>query len=202
VDSVDLEAGAHQKRWFDVRTYDGRTLPFPDEHFDVIFSSNVLEHIRDLDAIFGELLRVARKNALHIHLLPSSPWRFWTSVAHYPYLVARFVFGRGGQCEAAPPSAANPARRRWWRRVWRAVVPVAHGEYSSSFAELWYFSARRWRREFRRHGFEVVEQYPASVFYTGYTLLPKLSLKARRRLAAVAGSGCNAFVLRRRGGKG
>ena len=198
VSSVDVAGSETERQWFEVRRYDGRTLPFDGGQFDVVFSSNVLEHIRGLDSIFDELKRVAKREAIHVHLLPSSSWRFWTSVAHYPYLIARYVFKQTKSLGEASHSAPSQSRGRLWRSIRRALVPAAHGEYPSSLAELWYFSSPRWRREFRRHGFEVVAQYPASIFYTGYTLLPELSVTARRRLAVLAGSGCNVFVLRSR----
>jgi SAM-dependent methyltransferase len=40
--------------------YDGRTLPFPDGHFDSIFSSEVFEHIFNLSEILPELHRVLK----------------------------------------------------------------------------------------------------------------------------------------------
>jgi SAM-dependent methyltransferase len=40
--------------------YDGRSLPFPDGHFDSIFSSEVFEHIFNLSEILPELHRVLK----------------------------------------------------------------------------------------------------------------------------------------------
>jgi len=40
--------------------YDGKTLPFPDNHFDSIFSSEVFEHIFNLPEIMLELKRVLK----------------------------------------------------------------------------------------------------------------------------------------------
>ena len=40
--------------------YDGRKLPFKNESFNVIFSCQVLEHVQDLQAVFGELARVCK----------------------------------------------------------------------------------------------------------------------------------------------
>ncbi|RYZ31384.1 MAG: class I SAM-dependent methyltransferase [Sphingobacteriales bacterium] len=40
--------------------YDGKTLPFPDNHFDGIFTTEVVEHIFNLEAIVPELHRVLR----------------------------------------------------------------------------------------------------------------------------------------------
>ncbi|HVN77000.1 MAG TPA: class I SAM-dependent methyltransferase [Thermoanaerobaculaceae bacterium] len=41
--------------------YDGHTLEFPDEAFDVVTCVDVLEHVPDYDRLLDELLRVSRK---------------------------------------------------------------------------------------------------------------------------------------------
>ncbi len=40
--------------------YDGRTLPFPDQQFDVVFSMLVFEHIQHVDLTFAEIRRVLK----------------------------------------------------------------------------------------------------------------------------------------------
>lgn len=42
--------------------YDGKTIPFPEGTFDCIFSTEVAEHIFNLEAIVKELQRVLKKN--------------------------------------------------------------------------------------------------------------------------------------------
>jgi len=59
VHAVDLESSQYlKKRVFDVRNYDGQALPFPDVHFDLVVSSNVLEHVPDLSRMHAEIRRV------------------------------------------------------------------------------------------------------------------------------------------------
>ncbi len=48
---------SHEKEEVDVY-YDGKTLPFEDESFDGVFSSEVFEHIFNLDVILAELNRI------------------------------------------------------------------------------------------------------------------------------------------------
>lgn len=198
VESIDLATRVKREMLFPVRDYDGGKFPFGDAEFDYVFSSNVLEHIRDLDLAFAEMKRVAKPDATFIHLLPTPAWRWWTNLAHWPYLFRRYVLRRreSGMDVTMPDSIGDTARKRGVLHLAkRALIPAAHGEYPNAIAELWYFSAARWRREFRRHGFTLVEQKPAGIFYTGYGIA-SISAEARRRLAHVLGSACTIFVLR------
>jgi SAM-dependent methyltransferase len=45
-------------------------LGFPDQHFDLIVSSEVLEHVPDLGAAFAEMRRVLKPGGRHIFTVP------------------------------------------------------------------------------------------------------------------------------------
>ena len=45
----------------DADTVDGVCLPYPDDSFDVVLSSETIEHVPDYTKVVSELLRVARK---------------------------------------------------------------------------------------------------------------------------------------------
>src|SRR6476646_7017983 len=53
--------------------YDGKTLPFLDGQFDSIFSSEVFEHVFNIDDILKELNRVLKINGL---ILITCPFAF------------------------------------------------------------------------------------------------------------------------------
>ncbi len=44
---------------------------FPDNHFDFIFSQEVIEHVEDLDSTATELARITRQGGVHLHLYPA-----------------------------------------------------------------------------------------------------------------------------------
>lgn len=54
-------------------TYDGKTLPFPDKSFDVVFFGYVLHHIRHQEIIMKEACRVARKYILILEDVYTNP---------------------------------------------------------------------------------------------------------------------------------
>jgi 2-polyprenyl-6-hydroxyphenyl methylase/3-demethylubiquinone-9 3-methyltransferase len=45
----------------------GDKLPFEDESFDVVYCCDVLEHIRDWDAVIGEIVRVLKRSGVFFY---------------------------------------------------------------------------------------------------------------------------------------
>lgn len=185
--------------FYPVGPYDGRHVPYPAGSFDIVFTSNVLEHVRELEAMMREIGRVLAPGGLAVHVVPSATWRLWTSVSHYGY-VAAFVLGlrrRGHPSGGHGGVAAEVAARGWRTAVRRALLAGPHGEDSSAWAELLHYRRAHWARIFDRNGFAVVRVQGAGVFYTGYELLPGVPMAVRRGLARVLGSSCHVFVLRK-----
>ena len=51
----------------------GENIPFPDHHFDVVFSTNVIDHVDSPEAVFKEIYRVLKphgKFVLTVELFP------------------------------------------------------------------------------------------------------------------------------------
>ena len=68
---VDLEKTGHDHRNSKVDVYyDGKHLPFPDETFDSLFCSEVLEHVFNPDEILPEIHRVLKPGALALITTP------------------------------------------------------------------------------------------------------------------------------------
>lgn len=187
--------------YFPVLIYDGRILPFPDGYFDVVFTSNVLEHIHDLNTTLSEVRRVLKSDGLAIHILPTPAWRIWTSLSHYIYIARLLVGlfgGRHPSHEMALARTANSVRSQGiGRTIKRVLAAGPHGEYPSAISELWYFSRRRWLKLFQENGFDSLEDWPLGIFYTGYSVFPSISIERRRELARILGSATRVFVLRK-----
>jgi SAM-dependent methyltransferase len=204
VDVASSEYLAHSA--YPVRVYDGKSLPFPDASFDVVFSSNVLEHIPWVEPFQSEVRRVLRPGGVALHILPSASWRIWTSLMHYVWL-AREVMSRllrdGGRRTSIDSAAATPAQysvstRSAWRRLAGLLWSPRHGEHGNALSEVWMFSRFRWIALFRRAGFSVSTCFGAGVFHTGYMIAGiRLPIGVRRRLARIAGSSCLVYRLER-----
>lgn len=173
-------------RVFRVIDYDGERLPFPDQSFDIVFSSNTLEHVRDLTALHREIKRVLRPGGRCIHVLPTPSWRLWSTLTAYPAALMRLIAALRGRCG--------------WVEALRycgaALLQPAHGERGHALTELWTFSPAWWRRNFVRNGFTVIHDESMGLFYTGAALFgPSLSFERRARLSGILGSACHLFEL-------
>jgi SAM-dependent methyltransferase len=72
-----------QARVFSIIDYDGHHIPFDDASFDIVFSSNVMEHICDHQTN-REIQRVLRSDGYCVHVIPTHIWRFWTTLSAFP----------------------------------------------------------------------------------------------------------------------
>ena len=188
-------------RVFPIVDYDGRTIPLPDANFDVVFSSNVLEHVPDLTTLHTQIRRVLAPGGRCIHVLPTHVWRLWTTAGSFPdasvYLAAGVprLFPRG------VPRDAEMRRlgEAWYftaRHVAGRLLPRRHGERGNVISESWLFHPSWWRRNFRANGFNVVHDEPMGLFYTGNMMFgTALGVPQRARLARALGSACHLFHL-------
>lgn len=98
-----------------VTEYDGVKIPFADETFDIVFSSNTLEHIPHVVEFQSEIQRVLKPGGVVIHLVPSGTWRFWTNVTH---LLKRWnPPDVHGELSSNAWSEIGQFSSRWWTRM-------------------------------------------------------------------------------------
>jgi ubiquinone/menaquinone biosynthesis C-methylase UbiE len=183
IDVPTSEYGMH--RVFDVQDYDGKRIPFADGSFDVVFSSNVLEHLPDLPNMLREMRRVLGPGGYCVHAMPTPAWRIGTAVAGY----ADAVLFVGRKVKVLPPA-------RLVRGAVARMIPRRHGVRGNSLSELWLFRAKSWRKVFAANGFEILEERPMGLFYTGYHVLgERLPIRTRESAARLLGSACRLYVV-------
>ncbi len=186
-------------RLYPITDYDGRHIPLPDASVDIVYSSNVLEHVPDLTQMHAEIRRVLKPGGYCIHIMPTHAWRFWTIVSSFPEAVVYSFANFHRLFPHALPNAAEPRRLgdawyRFVRYVGGRIFQRRHGERGNVISELWLFRPQWWRRNFRANGFTIVHDEPMGLFYTGNMLLgPHLGIAQRERIARVLGSACHLF---------
>lgn len=198
VTSIDIgDSSVSRGQHYPVLEYDGKTIPFPDHSFDAVFSSNVLEHIPHTQLMLKEIKRKLKRGGIVVHILPSSTWRFWTSLSFYLHLIRRIVgvVAPADQSQCASPVGEPLVKRGWGSLARRALFDGPHGEFPSALHELYTFSQFWWIRMFRKNGFEVKHCCGNGLFYTGYAILPGRPLRWRRWAARCLGSAANIYIL-------
>lgn len=202
VDSIDLPDSNYAGQLeFPVQPYDGRNIPFPEGSFDVVFSSNVLEHVLDLPYLQAEIKRVLRPGGYCVHLMPTGAWRLWTNVTHYTELIQRLL----GLAPRLFPQGVSRYAFLDSMSVLRLMVSTTkhyarvprHGETGNALSEIVTFSSRHWMQHFTSQHFTIEEVTAGGIFYTGYMALgPRLSLESRQKVSKWLGSACMIYVVR------
>jgi len=212
--SIDVPQSNYvDERVFSVVEYDGTAIPFADTSFDIVFSSNVLEHVLEPDKLHQEIRRVLKPSGFCLHAMPTGAWSFWTIFTHYLSAAQRLrasatFLGQRPQAKGRDDrrdmniirsmkriASAIVSRARLvvsaLRSAWAAWRPPRHGEVGNAFTEIATFSRFWWRRHFRSHGYRVLMEQPMGLFYTGYMLRgAKWPLRSRVRAALWLGSAC------------
>jgi SAM-dependent methyltransferase len=177
-------------------------LPFVDASFDFIFSSSVLEHIRDRAPVYRELRRCLRPGGVMLHIVPSRTWKILQLLFYYPHhliagvdlaldALAKAFAPRCRDARALDTNRWSDERRLTLRLILKHVVPQPHGEYSGNLAELRAFGVRSWEREFAASGL-ATQQVILLPLYSGYGF----GCERLRRIGERLGlSSHNAFVL-------
>ena len=218
---TSIDPRPRQPGFFPVRVGDATRLDFPDAGFDLIFSSNVLEHIDDLPAALAEMKRVLRLGGLMIHTMPT-PTNTVLTILTQPaghYFELAFLFGaarqllqshwRGGPSPGGPPgpepSTPAPNRRLSRRHARQALqklnplrllLPARHGVSPHCWTELRDWREAAWRRRFAQAGLTVEAVAPLPLAYSRNVCCPFRLVGLRRRLARTGWTSSRGYLLR------
>jgi len=146
---------------------------FAGSFFDLVFSSNMLEHLPRPDLALAGIGKVLTPDGIVIHVVPTPFWKFWQVSLHIPHMLAHSLerlseVGIGTLLSSGPKvreGASQPTNviennpkiaKRERRFVSSLVWPEPHGVSSSNFAEFFAFSRRRWLHTFAGAGLDVV----------------------------------------------
>lgn len=149
-------------------------LPFPDGRFDLVISSNVIEHLNDRPRGLEEVRRVLRPGGYAAHIVPIRVWKFASLALNplgYPFRVLEKLYDRRRLRRTVmetgkPPSQELPSPGilevlgRWF-------YPPIHGTFPSHLAEFWYYGRKQWRKTFAVPGSRSVAEVPL-LFYTQF----------------------------------
>lgn len=150
---------------------------FKEKQFDLIFSSNLLAHLPDLQGALNGIYEVLKDDGIVIHVMPNLFWYLCRLVLNIPNMGLVFletITEKDGlhkvwrkikkfrdnfelnveeQKFGNNPKALKVARSFWYR----LLMPEPSGASSSTIKELYTFSRSRWKKEFKKADLDLVK---------------------------------------------
>jgi SAM-dependent methyltransferase len=209
VEAIDLPldsgiSGHAAAREWPIRDYDGAHIPFPDRTFDVIYSSNVLEHVEQLDSLSADTKRVLKRGGIALHLVPNPQWRLLSLLTYYPGQAVDFLRWRRrkrASTEGSTQLSPTPASRGLLGKAVRRLVPPTHGAEGNALTEIARFSKARWDAFFERTGWDVLYYSNNGLAASGdYLLGTAMSMETRRQIGRIMGGIAHVYIVRPRRG--
>lgn len=202
VTAIDIAQSRYNRmQEWEVIDYDGHHIPLPDASIDVIFSSNVLEHIPHIEEFMGEMRRVLRPGGVAVHVMPTTLWRVLTCVTFY---IQRLKLLIGKLMGKRAPAAASEngeggskpgASSGILAKLRHAGLPTLHGVRGNVLTEHYYFSNAFWEKTFTAGGWTIASRQGAGLLYSGYRVFASaFPFSLRRSLAQVLGSSCRIYI--------
>ncbi len=218
-DVVSIDPEPRQPSYFTVKKGDSTRLEFEDKSFDIIFSSNVLEHITDLSTAFSEMKRVLKNGGIMVHTMPTHYSTIFTlAVQPIGYLmVICSMFRRGLEIAASvifktSQSASNEVSEKKLRKVsdfnkqyianvLKAVNPIRlfiswpHGTSSNCFSEIHDWKPNIWCNRFEQADLNVKDIIQLPMAYSRHMVLPFRFIKLRQWLGKRGKNTCAAYFI-------
>lgn len=177
-------------------TYDGKLSSFPiNEKFDVIFSSNVLEHVKNIDQYLIYFNERIVSNGVQIHIVPTHFWKFYNSLFYY-YSVCKFIFSkkifnRKSDSKAVYKSRINNNLKQ------NPLFIGRHGSRGSTFEEFILFNPKEYRKILNDNNFDFFD-FKIPLVYSGHYFFGSFfSLKFREIISKYVGYSCHCFIIKK-----
>lgn len=202
--SSEISNHARARVW-PITDYDGEHLPFDDASFDVVYSSNVLEHVVKLEAINAEMQRVLKADGVAVHLLPNPQWRLLSLLTYYPgqaidlLRVVRRRLARPASAAATHPASVStgPGRSLGGKLLAR-ILPPTHGAIGTPLTEISRYSRRNWDNFFKSTGWTIADYGNNGMLASGDYLFGRVLTPAlRKALGGIIGGIAHIYVLKR-----
>lgn len=179
---------------------DAEALPYEACRFDLVYSSNLLEHLPDPARALLEMSRVLRDDGVMIHIVPNRLWKILHLALFYPSqalsLAEIALSRRRRESIGMVESRGNNLKGKQPSFVERNLLPAVHGEYAGHYSEFIGMGASYWKPLFAAAGLETAGRIHGLPAHSPY----RFGLEAPRRVLSRLGvSSCNGYVLRKAG---
>ncbi|MCK5477105.1 MAG: class I SAM-dependent methyltransferase [Candidatus Aenigmarchaeota archaeon] len=147
---------------------DAQNLCFKKNKFNVIYSSNVFEHIPNKHEALKEMTRVLKDDGVMIHIMPSRTWKILNFFGHYLNLLRSVIIMLILKKEKPPEKTINKKENvEEKKKIMRFFIPPIHGTYKTHFEEYICFGKNRWIVFFEKNNMKI-EKIIKMPLYSGY----------------------------------
>ncbi len=184
---------------------DAASLPFVDGYFDLVFSSNVLEHVESIEESLVEMRRVLKLNGIMIHTMPTTTWKviqvFGRPLASIIKMSRKILPGLSdvrGRAEAGTQGFtpnSDSRKRPIFKKLVGQFIPTVHGVSSNHIEEFIQFRTRWWMEKFKEVELNCYRSSPL-FFHSPYDMFPYKFLHLRERIARNGIASVQVFWLR------
>jgi len=180
----------------EISFYDGDINNFPAlGDFDIIHSSNVLEHLEDPLEYLYFFNNLLTNNGIQVHIVPTHFWKLYNSLFYYIkvliYLIRMFFISSDNR-KSTKSTYKNAQKNN--KKESRFFIG-RHGARGTSFGELSLFNPKSYKKQFDINHIEY-EDFPINLIYSGHHIFGKLiNIKLRIFLSKFIGYSCHCFVI-------
>ncbi len=144
---------------------------FTKKKFDIIFSSNLLEHVPHPGKALSGMCQILKDDGIMIHIMPNVFWKFSQITMFYPNLFIEIV-----ERILTPNRLISAIKKRLKKRSnilktetefdnnpkssqhnYSWLWPCPHGAYKSHWDEFLAFRKKRWLALFKSEGLNVIK---------------------------------------------
>jgi len=144
---------------------------FADDTFDLIYSSNLLEHLPNIDSAIVNMREILKPDGHMIHVIPSPGWKFFSMLLYLPsivfFLVESKVLRRKQQTSKNYKGNNLKVETKHKFRWINLFVPKPHGVSKTNIKEFKAFSKNVWETRFKSAGL-MVEEIKSGPVSSGY----------------------------------
>ncbi len=156
---------------------------FNKNQFDLIFSSNLLEHLPDPEKTLNSVYDLLKKGGITIHIIPNFFFKLTHLLLLIPKLILeflkslqveygflnsmKFLIGAKREQILQEKKIYNDNLKIYRQikpHVYRLIIPEPHGVSSNNLNEFFAFSKKRWKKLFKKSKLELLIIMKGPVF--------------------------------------
>jgi len=145
------------------------------ENIDIIISSNLLEHINEIDKTLELIHKNSKKELIQIHIMPNVFWRLVSLILFFPIKLNNLLFKNKSNLKQSWNNNQKSKKKNKSK-----FLPKPHGVSKYLITEFYCFSKYYWVNTFKKNNYKVIgiQKGPiSSGYYIGLSNFKNLLFK-------------------------